>query len=407
MVYLGEGILNDVRQAIRLHPSLVVEIHDFMQLLPLLILSLFALFCTTPAVADDSGPDRPPNIVLIIGDDLGYPYAGFMGNEIVETPNLDRLAEEGITFTHAFSPASVCNPSLRTLMSGLHPRSWTSQRNRLEDAIGEPIPTNTEISYYVTLPRQLGRQGYRSFQGGKHWDGTFSMAGFDVGTTAVFPFRNPIVSPDWLIFARPSLSAMHDFLDGVEEDEPFFLHLAPMLPHTPHDPNSTLRARYEAMGLSNAAVLYYANITRFDEVLGRIVSILEARGLRDDTLIIYVSDNGWEQGAYDAPYFLGRYLGGDRGKLSLHDLGFRTPLIFNWPGRVPEDEVLDDLVTFEDLHATILQYAGRTDPPGSRRQQPDSPDQRRRRARAQLRDQRRGSRARAGGRVYSSVFPDD
>jgi arylsulfatase A-like enzyme len=330
---------------------------------PLLIVGLVALVLAAPAPAGQGQRDRRPNIVLIVGDDHGYPYSGFMGDEIVETPNLDRLAEEGVTFTHAFSSASVCRPAIQTLLTGLHERSWFSQRNRVAYAIGEPIPIRAEVEHYVTLPRQLARQGYRSFQGGKHWEGTFATAGFDEGTATFLP-ANPFITVGWLSFGRLTLSPMYEFLDGIEEDQRFFLFLSPMLPHTPHDPSDELLARYQSKGLSTAAAHYYANITRLDEVIGDIVIALEERGLRDDSLIVYISDNGWEQAPdQPQPHALGEALGSDRGKLSPHDLGFRTPLIFNWPDELPENEVLDDLVSFEDLYATLLHYAGAPAPP--------------------------------------------
>jgi uncharacterized sulfatase len=306
-------------------------------------------------------PDSRPNIVLIISDDLGYPYHGFQGNEIVQTPNIDQLAVEGTTFTHAYSSASVCRPALQTILSGLHPRSWNAQRDRLEEVMGTRFRRRSEVEQYVTLPRHLARKGYRTFQGGKHWEGNFRLAGFDVGTTISRPFS--LFSPDWFLFGRRSVAALDEFLDGVGEDEPFFLFFAPMLPHLPHDPVGGVLSSYQGLGLEEAAVGYYANITRFDKLVGRLIADLDARGLRDDTLFIYVSDNGWEQGPYDRPRFLSTGLGGDRGKYSIYELGFRSPLIFSWPGRIPENEQRKDLVTFEDLHATILQYAGAPLPP--------------------------------------------
>ncbi len=343
-----------------MHESPAHEIIHLMHTFRLLMFWLLVLLCAAPAFANGGRRDRPPNIVLIVGDDHGYPYAGFMGSEIVETPNLDRLADEGTTFTHAFSSASVCRPALQTLLTGLRKQSWLRQRERLVEAAGGWIWPRAEVQYYVTLPRQLARQGYQTFQGGKHWEGDFAMAGFDAGTATYLWGQYPRVAGE--DFGRPSLSPMHDFLDGVEEDEPFFLFLAPMLPHVPLDPSPELIAHYRAKGLSNTAVYYYANITRLDEVVGRMVDALEERGLRDDSLIIYVSDNGWEQAPYEY-HFFGGIMGGDRGKLSIHELGFRTPLVFNWPGRVPKRKVLGDLVTFEDLHATILRYAGAPIPP--------------------------------------------
>jgi uncharacterized sulfatase len=327
-------------------------------LLLILAVVIYGPAAVEPALAGPP-PSRRPNIVLIVGDDHGWPYAGFMGDEVVSTPNLDRLADSGMTFTHAFSSASVCGPALQTLLSGLHGRSWTAQRSRLEVELGQPIPMRSGVEHYVTLPRQLARQGYRSFQGGKHWEGSFRMAGFDEGT-AVTLHSNPLRAVGDDVFGRVNLEPLPGFLDEVGE-QPFFLWVAPKLPHTPHDASAGFRAEYEELGLVEGAVLYYANITRLDHVIGEVIQELESRSLLDDSLIIYVSDNGWEQ-SRDREHFLGRGLGGEKGKLSIHELGFRTPLIVNWPGFVPEGRV-EDLVTFEDLVATILEYAGAPLPP--------------------------------------------
>ncbi len=325
--------------------------------LPLLLVCL-SLAWTAPGFSNEAPRERRPNIVLILADDLGYPYHGFMGSEIVLTPNLDQLAAEGTVFTHAHSSATYCQAALQTLLTGLHPRSWRAQRTRLEDTTGESFPRREEVQRYVTLPRELARMGYRTFQGGKHWEGNFEMAGFGQGTTDVrpsylFPF-------DWYQFGRRTQEPLTDFLDDVGEDEPFFVYFAPMLPHHPHNAIPRLLNLYRIEGLLAVAARYYANVSWFDEVVGRMLRTLEERGLRDDTLIIYVSDNGWEQSPTDRPR---NQTGGDRGKLSMYELGFRSPLIFSWPGRVPENERREDLVTFKDLHATMLQYAGAPIPP--------------------------------------------
>ncbi len=332
---------------------------------------LFALVLASawlrPAAADARpgvhAPERPPNIVFILGDDHGYPYAGFMGSEIVATPNLDRLAEGGTTFTHAHSSASVCRPAMQTLLTGLHPAQWTRQRLALYEAAGVWRPFRTEVQDMVTLPRQLARQGYVSFEGGKHWEGTFEMAGFDAGMAterSTSPLSNVGIE-----FGRPSIEPMERFLDAVDPDRPFFLQLAPMLPHVPFDASAEFSTPYREMDLHPDAVRYYANVTRLDDVVGRVLEALEVRGLRDDTLIVYVSDNGWEQDAY-VSHFLGWSLGGERGKSSIHELGFRSPLIFNWPGRVPASRMVRDPVDFADLHATLLDFAGAPVPPDHR-----------------------------------------
>ncbi|MBW2389128.1 MAG: sulfatase-like hydrolase/transferase [Deltaproteobacteria bacterium] len=303
---------------------------------------------------------KNPNIVVIVGDDHGWPYYGFMGDDIVSTPNLDRLAAEGTMFRNAFSSESSCRPALQTLLTGLHGRSWIAQRDRIELDLGHELPFRTEVPHYVTLPRQLARQGYQSFQGGKHWEGNFVDAGFDSGT-ALLLHPDALRSVGDRTFGRVHLNPLPAFLDAVG-DQPFFLMLAPNLPHAPHNAAPALRAPFEALGLAPQAVAYYANITWFDNVVGLMLGELESRGLLENSLIIYISDNGWEQAPYQE-HFLGRYLGGSKGKLSIHELGYRTPLIFSRPGHVQENRVLDDLVTFEDVHATILEYAGAPMPP--------------------------------------------
>jgi len=124
--------------------------------------------------------ERPPNIVLLIADDLGWPYAGFMGDPIVRTPSLDALAAQGTTFVNAQSPSSVCLPALRTLLAGIHTEQWDRQRAALASALG-PLQLRTEVEFYRTVARELVRRGYFAWQGGKFWEGTFATAGFTDG----------------------------------------------------------------------------------------------------------------------------------------------------------------------------------------------------------------------------------
>ncbi len=326
------------------------------------IVPLVALAALVSSSSDAAGRStraaRSPNIVLIIGDDHGWPYSGFMGDAVVETPNLDRLAEEGTVFTHGYAPDSVCRPALATLLTGLLPSVWDEHRRRLVSLYGHPIPSREAITHYQTLPRQLARRGYRSFQGGKHWEGSFEMAGFSAGTAA--SVGTGLQIPGSSEFGRPSLEPLADFLDDVG-DTPFFLWLAPQLPHVPLDPPAELRAIYEGRGFSASAVLYYANVTRLDRFVGDVLDDLDRRGLRDETLVIYLSDNGWDQSPHDAHPLAGS--GGPKGKGSVNELGFRTPIIFNWPNRVPAGRRDDALVTFMDVHATVLDFAGAPAPP--------------------------------------------
>ncbi|MBM4269035.1 MAG: hypothetical protein FJ144_20910 [Deltaproteobacteria bacterium] len=350
----------------------------------ILFLSALAVFASAVVAAAD--PDRP-NVVIIAGDDVGWPYHGFMPSpqvlqtnagplavqEIVQTPNLDTLASEGVTFTRGYSTASLCQPSLMSFLSshGLHAFQWRARELELESVsqIGD-IPYRRESHYLRTLPRELERRGYVSWEGGKMWYGTYEDAGFTDGlATSVGGFFQTIGDhfgrDDWDTAlcgstappeaSCPALDPMREFLDGTD-GRPFFLWFAPLLPHTPFDAPQEYRDPYEALGLPFWAVNYLANMTWFDELVGELLAELEERGLAENTLVIYASDNGWGLGFQFFP-------GQGKGKGTLYDLGFRTPILFRWPARIPAGATYDDLVSTSDIPATILDYVFGKDAP--------------------------------------------
>jgi len=321
------------------------------------------LACTGERAA---APDVP-NIILIIGDDHGWPYFGFMGDEIVKTPNLDALAEEGVVFPYGYTTSSTCRPSLRSLLTGLHPLQWRAKRLALR-AKGSGGKGYDRIQDFVTLPRRLAERGYASFQGGKYWEGSYQAGGFSDGmkqATDAAALRKwgriqSRAGADSLELGRTTMQPLWDFLD-THRDAPFFVWFAPKLPHTPHDPPAKYLELYQGEDLSGSARNYYANITRFDDKVGELVTHLEKLGLRDKTLLVYLADNGWEQD----PGVTNRVkqLGGPKGKSSMYELGFRTPIIFSWPGRLPGGRRPVDLVSGVDLFTTLLDFAGLEPPP--------------------------------------------
>jgi uncharacterized sulfatase len=159
---------------------------------------------------------------------------------------------------------------------------------------------------------------------------------------------------------RETLEPVRRFLDERGSD-PFFLWFAPMLPHVPHDAPEEYLRLYRDRGLARAAVAYYANATRFDAAVGELRAELERRGLLERTLLVYLSDNGWDQPPGSEP--AEALFDGPRGKRTLYDLGLRTPILLRWPGRVPAGAVRDELVSAVDLFPTLLDYAGVAPPP--------------------------------------------
>ena len=311
------------------------------------ILALLLVACGAP-------PEVPeqPNIVLIISDDHGYPDYGFMGSPAVRTPHLDRLAAEGVAFTQGYSTASVCRPALATLLTGLLPiqmHFWERKRMRARRS----VPFVTELE---TLPRLLAARGYASFQAGKHWEGSARDGGFDEGM--IDPAFEVPVNEQWHELLRKTVTPVSQFL-ARHRDRPFLLWYAPLVPHLPHDAPKRHRAIYADAPRPERD--YYAAISWLDEDVGRLVEEVRGLGLERRTLFVYLADNGWDVGRSE---YLGAMLGGPQGKMSLHGLGLRTPVIFRWLGGVEPGPLRSELVSFTDVFATLVDYGGAAMPPG-------------------------------------------
>lgn len=298
-----------------------------------------------------SGPEPAanPNLILIVADDLGFGDLGFMGSPHVETPNLDRLAAEGTVFSQGQHAASICRPSLRALLTGLDPYQW---KHRVQG-----LRPGYEMQELGTLPRLLASAGYTSFQAGKIWEAGYDVAGFSSGMNP--PGEASVRGGRGATLGRDSIESALDFVE-VNRDRPFFLWFVPKLPHTPHDAGPVYRRRYEGMELSGDAVGYYANITRFDTIVGELLTRIDDLGLTRHTLVVFLSDNGWEQRPHVRR---DDYWDGARGKRTLHEIGFRTPIVLRLPGRIPAGRRLENIVSTLDLFPTLLAYAGLEVPP--------------------------------------------
>ena len=341
--------------------------------------------------------ERPPNIVLLVGDDHGYPYFGFMGDDNVVTPAMDALAAGGTTFSHAHVTATYCRPSLRTLITGLHPVQYVQreneivQRRRSEDAdytslgdrergLWEQVEKAAAMREFETLPLLLGEAGYVSWQGGKWWENNYSNGhftegmseGWDMSAYGGDSFFEELMGANGNDLVRETMEPVFDFIDRNRE-EPFFIWFAPSLPHVPFDAPYTYSKYYQDMDISESAKLYYSNVTWWDDGVGRLMDHIESHGLMDDTLFVYISDNGWEQEA-DVEYkveenatiaddlLLGN--GGHLGKNGLYDMSFRSPLVFHWRGRIRHSFNTSSLVSSLDIFPTILDLAGAEIPEG-------------------------------------------
>ena len=303
-----------------------------------------------PALAE------PPNVILLISDDQAWTDYGFMGHEAIQTPHLDKLASESALFINGYVPTSLCRPSLATLISGQYPHEHKITGNDPPKGM-DRNELLVHIEQCPKLPELLAGQGYVSHQSGKWWEGNFRTGGFTAGMTHGDTQRGGRHGDEGLKIGRQGLEPIWNFVD-TQQDKPFFLWYAPFLPHTPHNPPGRLLKKYQIEGRPIELVRYYAMCEWFDETCGELLAGLEDRGLSENTLVVYVTDNGWIQPTPKSDLPEGwRHPFAPRSKRSPHEGGVRTPIMLRWPGKIAPQRY-DTLVSSIDLAPTILHAAG-------------------------------------------------
>jgi uncharacterized sulfatase len=310
---------------------------------------------------------KPPNIVLIISDDQNWTDYDFMGHEHIETPRLSQLASEGLTFTYGYSTAPLCSPSLASIITGLYPSQhgilgndpvFTSQHNNYSpDWLAERMETYqdhiADFREIRTIADLLKPKGYTSLQTGKWWLGNYENGGFDQGMTHGDPTRGGRHGDEGLTIGREGMDVIYNFMDSAQaDDKPFFVWYAPFLPHVPHTPPDSLREKYLEVAPSEAVANYWAMCEWFDSTCGQLMDYVDEKGLSENTLFVYVTDNGWIQDP-DRP---NRYA--PRSKREPYEGGIRTPMMFRWLGTI--EPTMDTLtaVSSIDIATTILGVNG-------------------------------------------------
>jgi uncharacterized sulfatase len=291
----------------------------------------------------------PPNVVIILSDDQASTDYGFMGHPHIQTPHLDRLASQSMVFTRGYTPTSLCRSSLMTIITGLYAHQHLVTGN------DPPMGTDRKLMLKhvhraQTLPKLLAQQGYVSFQSGKWWEGNFAEGGFTAGMTHGDPSKGGRHGDDGLKIGRQGLQPIYDFL-SANKNKPLFLWYAPMLPHQPHNPPERLLAKYRDQTESLFVAKYWANCEWWDETCGELLNYLNKEGLAENTLVIYVTDNGWIQNPMANNF-------AERSKRSPYEGGIRTPIMLRWPGKLAPRRDEKTLVSTIDLAPTILAACG-------------------------------------------------
>ena len=322
-----------------------------MRIISILLLS-FTL-CASALAAE-----QKPNIILIISDDQGFLDYGFTGNKVVQTPNLDRMASQSLLYTRGYS-MPVCSPSLACLLSGKLPHQHGITGNDLAKPKTPATPAGKGkgqkggrdplarqlLSNSLIMPKAVTEAGYLTFQSGKLWNVTYKDVGFTAGMTDTAGRHGDA----GLEIARKGMKPVFDFIDSAQkEQKPFFIWYAPMMPHQPHNPPKELLAHYQGKGPTPAAEKYYAMVEWFDQTCGELDDYLVKHQLADNTVILYLADNGWDAATGAGP----------RAKLSPYELGIRTPMFVRWPGKVKPQRDDQTLASIIDFAPTILKLAG-------------------------------------------------
>ena len=332
---------------------------------------------------------KRPNIIFIMADDLGYGDLGCYGQKQIKTPNIDRLADEGMRFTNCYTGSTVCAPSRSVLMTGQH-TGHTRVRNNMGKVGGtlvtddgspqRRVPLEAED---VTVAEVLKQAGYATGITGKwglaepNTDGLPTRQGFDEWFGYLNQRRAHTYYPPYLwrnekkqmlegnkdggrkqyshdMFTDFALSFLRQHKAG-----PFFLYLPYTIPHAKYEIPST--EPYTDKSWPADAKVHAAMITRMDRDIGRIMTLLKELAIDEQTLVFFCSDNGaakrWE-GVFDSS-------GPLRGhKSDLYEGGIRTPMIVRWPGKVTAGRISDSPWYFADVLPTLAELAG-VEPPSN------------------------------------------
>lgn len=356
---------------------------------------LLCLFFNTSCKSIEA--TKKPNIVFILADDLGWADSGFMGSEFYETPNLDRLAADGMVFTNAYAAAPICSPSRAAILSGKYPA-----RLHLTDWIPGNPPATTEKLAAKPFKRQLDLEeftladamkqgGYKTFYAGKWHLGEEAFypehQGFDTNiggnhsghpSSYFSPYKNPQLpdGSDGEYLTDRLTDETIKFMSQAK-GSPFLAYLSFYTVHLPLQGKAEkvekYRQKLKAMAYQGDELtqqghtyfknhqndpIYAAMVESMDENIGRLLDSIKQLGLAKNTIVVFTSDNGGmstnsNPNAIPTSNFPLR-----AGKGHVYEGGIREPLIVHWPGKIAPGSTSDELVTGTDFYPTFLDLAG-------------------------------------------------
>ena len=357
-----------------------------------------AAACLVAGCANPPGGDSaaaPPNFVILLVDDLGWTDLGCYGSDFYETPNIDRLAADGVRFTHGYAACTVCSPTRAALMTGLYPgrtnvTDWIPGHRRPAAKLKPPDWTMRLEHRHTTLAEALRSQGYRTAHVGK-WhlmprldteammEYTPDRHGFEINIAgnewgAPGSYHHPYARDDRRVYPLPDGGADGDYLTDRLTDEalriieqfqtePFLLYFPYYTVHTPIQPKAEDLARFQDRadpGKRHRNPAYAGMLAALDRSVGRVRAKLAELGLAENTVIVFTGDNGGlDRSGPDGR--MGNPTENEplrAGKGSPYEGGVRTPTIYLWPSVTPSGAVSGEPVITVDIYPTVLEIAG-------------------------------------------------
>jgi uncharacterized sulfatase len=323
-----------------------------------LLKALFLVAMPAPAAAQSAtaarlAPAAPPNVIIILADDLGYGDLGSYGATRIRTPNLDAMAREGARLTAFFASANVCTPSRAGMLTGRYPA-----RSGLAVGVLQAHSTHGLPESEITLPEMLAAVGYRTAMLGKwhlgsrenFWPTNHGFQSFwgvpwsnDMSPLPLY--RNTAILEEPLVqetFAERLVDEARAVIEAPSQ-APFFLYVSHIAPHVPLRPGARFRGRSQAG-------LYGDFVEELDWTTGEILRSVRRAGKDRDTIIIFTSDNG--------PWFEGSSGPLRDGKGSTYEGAFGVPFLARWPGQIPHGLVSDQMAMNIDLVPTLARITG-------------------------------------------------
>ena len=347
-------------------------------LLPILAVTLFAY----TGIEKKKKKNKKPNIIVVLVDDLGYGDVSFNGSKDIPTPHIDRIANEGAKFTNGYVTYAVCGPSRAALVTGRYQDRYGSSRN--------PLWAPNDITQGLSIEEEtiadfLGREGYKSMALGKwHLGGHKALRplkrgfdefyGFLTGGHRYFPedwtlsdisqvktqqdaYRTKLLHNDTRVDEKEYLTdaLSREAVKFIENnsDEPFFMYLAYNAPHAPFQATQKYLDRFPNME-DGKRKTYCAMVSAVDDGVGRVLKALEDQKIDDNTLVVFLSDNGGKKGKMTDQGPLRGYKG------SIYEGGFRVPFAMRWPTQIKAGTVYNEPIIAMDIAAIAAEFANAT-----------------------------------------------